>query len=185
MNIFILDKIPRVAAEYHCDKHVVKMILESAQMLSTAHWLHLLKSNGKCIEDFKRVRDAKEWLEKNTCKSQHPPYKMTHVKHPCTIWTSETIKNYKWLVSLLFYLCKEYTKRYKRIHKTAYYIKWFIQNIPVGIAKSSLQPFKICMDNSYKVSACPVLCYRNYYIKGKSHFAKWNYSLKPSWYKVN
>lgn len=184
MNIFVLDTNPKIAAKYHCDKHVVKMILESAQMLSTVHWLHLLNLRGKSTKDFKRIKDAKSWLYDNTCKSQQPPYKMTHINHPCTIWAGNTIKNYKWLVSLLFYLCKEYTLRYKKIHKTAYYIKWFIKNIPVGIKKEKLEPFAICMDNSYKVSNCPVQCYRNYYIKGKSHFAKWKYSIQPYWYTV-
>ena len=55
MNIFILDQIPKKAAEYHCDKHVVKMILESAQMKSTAHWMHLLWREKKTLKDFKRV----------------------------------------------------------------------------------------------------------------------------------
>ena len=58
MNIFILDKNPKIAAEYHCDKHVVKMILESAQMLSTTHWLQSLELFNKKMSDFKRVRDA-------------------------------------------------------------------------------------------------------------------------------
>ena len=118
MNIFILDEKPQIAAEYHCDKHVVKMILESAQMLSTTHWLQALQIFNKNISDFKRVRDAKEFLHVNLQENMKPPYKMTHVRHPCTIWTTESIENYNWHVKLLFYLCCEYTKRYGKQHLT-------------------------------------------------------------------
>ena len=182
MNIFILDQSPQIAAEYHCDKHVVKMILESAQMLSTAHWLQALKMFNKDISDFKRVRDAKEFLYANLKESMQPPYKITHVRHPCTIWTTESMENYVWHVKLLFYLCGEYTKRYGKIHKTAQYIKWFVDNRPYQIPKTGMTPFKICMSDEYKVSADPVECYKEYYIKDKSRFAKWKLGNVPRWY---
>lgn len=184
MNIFILDEDPKLAAEYHCDKHIVKMILESAQMKSTAHWLYLLSVNGKNLKDFKRVRDAKQWLLENTDKKYHPPYSMTHVHHPCTLWVSSTKENYDWHYQLLFYLCEEYTHRYKRIHKTAYHLKWFKENYPLGITSSVLEDFPICMNENYKINNDPVLSYRNYYIKDKSRFAKWKYSNKPHWYNI-
>jgi hypothetical protein len=182
MNIFILDKNPKIAAEYHCDKHVVKMILESAQMLSTTHWLQSLQMFNKELSDFKRVRDSKEFLDLNLRESLKPPYKMTHVRHPCTIWTTESIENYVWHVKLLHYLCKEYTERYGRIHKTAYYIKWFVNNKPYNIPKTEMTPFKICMADEYKVSDNPVDCYKEYYIKDKSRFAKWKLGNIPQWY---
>jgi hypothetical protein len=47
MNIFVLDKDPHAAAHYHCDKHVVKMILEAGQMLCAAHWTHALAKREK------------------------------------------------------------------------------------------------------------------------------------------
>lgn len=184
MNIFILDEDPKLAAEYHCDKHVVKMILESAQMKSTAHWLHLLSDNNKSLKDFKRVRDAKQWLLENTDPSLHPPYSMTHVHHPCTIWVSSTKQNYDWHYKLLFYLCKEYTKRYGKIHKTAQYLNWFKNNDPINIKNDKLEDFAICMNEDYKILNDAVLSYRNYYIKDKSRFAKWKYSNKPHWYNI-
>ena len=182
MNIFILDENPKIAAEYHCDKHVVKMILESAQMLSTTHWLLSLQLFNKEMSDFKRVRDAKEFLDLNLKENSKPPYKMTHVRHPCTIWTTESIENYNWHVKLLFYLCKEYTERYGRIHKTAQYIKWFVNNRPYNIPKTRMTPFKICMADEYKISTNPVDCYKEYYIKDKSRFAKWKLGNEPQWY---
>ena len=121
MNIFILDRNPKIAASYHCDKHVVKMILESAQMLSTAHWIKLLESKQKSAADFKRVKDMKEYLYSETNKKLHPPYKLTHHRHPCTIWTHQTKENYMWHVCLFKELCTEYTRRYKKIHKSEQY----------------------------------------------------------------
>jgi hypothetical protein len=182
MNIFILDEDPEKAAKYHCDKHVVKMILESAQMKSTAHWLHLLSSEGKDLKDFKRVRDAKNWLLENTNPSLHPPYSMTHVHHPCTKWVASTKQNYVWHYKLLFYLCKEYTHRYGKIHKTANYLKWFKQNRPVNIKDDVLQAFPICMSEDYMILNDPVLSYRKYYIEDKSRFAKWENTAQPLWY---
>lgn len=181
MNIFILDNVPKKAAEYHCDKHVVKMILESAQMKSTAHWLHLLWNENKTLKDFKRVRDVKQWLINNTDPKLHPPYSLTHVHHPCTIWVSSTKENYMWHYKLMFHLCEEYTNRYNRIHKTAQYLKWF-KRFPVNMKSSNLEDFKVCMANEYKVNSNPVDCYRNYYIKDKVRFAKWKYSEKPEWF---
>ena len=72
MNIFYLDSDPYVAAKMHCDKHVVKMILESAQMLSTAH----------------RVLDGDEYADERGL------YKMAHKNHPSTIWVRTSTDNY-------------------------------------------------------------------------------------------
>ena len=187
MNIFILDEDQEKAAQYHCDKHVVKMILESSQMLSTAHWLLLLKNEGKSLDDFKRVRDIQSWLYKNTRRVKQPPYKFTHHRHPCTIWTANTLENYQWHLKLFKHLCKEYTIRYKRIHKSSYHLSWFYKNNPVGLQSSQLEKFPICMDDDYKISDDPVECYRNYYVKAKSKFAKWKYTEVPKWYeeKIN
>ena len=91
MNIFVLDKDPVKAAEYHCNKHVVKMILEAGQMLCAAHWLHLFKNYYKGeITDFKRVKDLKEWLTDD--KNTHPlerPWSGMHVCH-LIFWSAES-----------------------------------------------------------------------------------------------
>lgn len=85
MQVFVLDKDPVLAARYHCDKHVVKMIVETCQLLCTAHHLH---------------------------GSEQPPYRKTHVNHPCAIWARESRANYDWLIQLGFALSDEYTLRY-------------------------------------------------------------------------
>ena len=93
MNIFYLDKDPVIAASYHADKHVVKMILENAQMMSTV--LHL---KGYCS-----------------------PYKPTHKHHPCTVWAMNE-DNYAWIYELFVALLNEYTIRYGKVHKCAQYL---------------------------------------------------------------
>ena len=91
MNIFVLDVIPRIAAQYHCDKHVVKMILESTQILSTV-------------------------IQKQFPNTEL--YKATHINHPCTIWAGNSKQNFQWLYNLTIALGHEYTKRYGKIHKS-------------------------------------------------------------------
>ena len=89
MNIFVLDDYPKLCAMAHCDKHVVKMILETAQMISTIH--HLVGGNDYDI-----------------------PYKSTYVNHPCNRWLRDSIENYNWLISLITYFNDEYKYRYDK-----------------------------------------------------------------------
>lgn len=187
MNTFILSTDPVESARFHCNKHVVKMILESAQMLCAAHWLHLLKSKNKNLKSFKRIRDAQVWLYENTDKSFHPPWKMTHVNHPCTVWTSENISNYLWQLKLCKSLINEYKIRYNKNHKVEDVVKWLTKNVPIQIKNEELTNFPICMDQKYIISIQgipdPVLSYRNYYLKDKIRFAKWEPQTNiPKWF---
>ena len=186
MNIFVLDEDPQIAAQYHCNKHVVKMILEAGQMLCAAHWLHLLDNyyNGH-ISDFKRVRDIQEWLYKNTHPLEQPPWKLSHMRHPCTIWTNNSLSNYMWHWQLGVSLCKEYTKRYERVHKSEVVLDWLGKNTPRLMKDKGLTPFSVCMKEEYKVKDDPIQSYRNYYIKDKVRFAKWEPRTKtPDWFKI-
>jgi len=189
MNIFVLSQDPQEAARFHCNKHVVKMILESAQMLCTAHWLHLLESKGKRLSDFKRVRDAQQWLFENTPREKQPPWKMSHVRHPCTIWTCDNISNYTWHLKLCESLLTEYKRRYKRNHKSEDVAKWLRKNAPLNMRSAALTNFAVCMKDEYKVyyDECrldPVASYRNYYLKDKVRFAKWEpLANTPIWFK--
>jgi len=191
MNIFVLSKDPQEAARFHCNKHVVKMILESSQMLCTSHWMHLLESKGKKLTDFKRVRDAQQWLFENTPKEAQPPWKMSHVRHPCTIWTNKNISNYMWHLNLCESLLTEYTLRYKKNHKSEVVAKWLRKNIPVNIESAELTNFVVCMKDEYKIyqeesRLDPVASYRNYYLKDKVRFAKWEpHANTPIWFKEN
>lgn len=102
MNVFVLDLNPKLAAQYHLDKHVVKMPLETAQILCTILHEHNI--------------DA--------------PYKKTHAKHPCTLWAMQSVQNFDWLVQLGVELCNEYTYRYGKIHKCLQVIEYCAQNKP-------------------------------------------------------
>ena len=156
MNIFVLDRNYKKAAEYHCDKHVVKMIVETAQMLCTV----------------KHLNDMNAY------------YKATHVNHPCTKWVAQSIQNYAWLNDLGIALCLEYNKRYNKIHKSHDVILDCFFN-PPKLSNSGLSEFICAMPDDCKISKDPVINYREYYLKYKSKFAKWKYTKIPDWYSLN
>ena len=153
MNIFILDTDVRKCAEYHCDKHVVKMILESSQLLCGAHWV----VGGEA------------------------PYKLSHKNHPCSIWVRESLSNYLYLCELGLELCKEYTYRYGKRHKSQDVIEWCVTNKVTICDKGFTDPPK-AMPDEYKVGSV-VDSYRNYYMGAKSTIATWKNREIPSWFK--
>jgi hypothetical protein len=181
VNIFVLDEVPKKAAEYHCDKHVCKMILESGQMLCTAHWVLWLNELGKTRSDFRLLRDAKNYLVENIPKNKQPPWSMTHVNHPCSVWTRESISNYKWHLSLMSSLLSEYTLRYKRIHKAEKVFTWLSQNLPPGLPDIQFSRHPICMPDDCKIGHDVIASYRKYYKVHKKRFAKWKTS-EPHWW---
>ncbi len=183
MNIFILDEDPEFAAASHCDKHVCKMILESGQMLCTAHWVDWLTYFKKGLSDFKRQRDAAEFLFREVPTVFQPPWKMTHVNHPSSVWTRESLDNYSWHSRLGIALCNEYEKRYGRVHKSLKVHRWLQRNSPIVTESKGLTPFAVCMPEKYKISEDPVACYRKYYLEDKVRFAKWAHSQEPDWWK--
>ena len=158
MNIFYLSDYPHLCAEYHCDKHVVKMILEIAQMLSTAH--HELDGE-KAILGI---------------------YKSTHKNHPSNVWVRESYGNYHYTWSLLYYLLKEYSKRYGKIHATHRLLD------PLSVRPKNIDGTPVhteppqCMPDEYKVEGDSIQAYRNYYL-GEKHFAQWKYTPTPNWWK--
>jgi hypothetical protein len=143
MNIFFLDFNPQKAAEYHCDKHVVKMILETAQLLYSAHW------------------------ELAPTGLPEGAYRKTHVNHPCAIWVRESLSNYRWLADLGYWLCREYRFRYgNKTHKTEAHILWLRANHPAGIVDIGATPPRQAMPDEYK-HPDPVTAYRIYYVENK------------------
>ena len=153
MNVFYLDSNPLFAARYHNDKHCVKMIVESCQLLSTA-----LREHG-VIDD--RL------------------YKSTHKNHPSAIWARSSVHNYSWLISLTGYLLLEYTIRYGKEHKCTEKLDVFIEyidKIPYG--EFTVPPQ--CMPDECKCDDT-VQAYRNYYMKHKRHIAQWKTNT-PEWF---
>lgn len=151
MNIFVLDRDPFKAAEYHCDKHVVKMILETAQILSTV--LHAYGVEGL--------------------------YKPTHPNHPCVKWAGETGANFNWTYYLGCSLLSEFMYRYDKIHASTSVINeaaYHAHKIPAG----GLTPFALAMPEKYKTD-CPVESYRNYYRKAKKDILTYRNREWPEW----
>ena len=163
MNIFFLDKTPELSAEMLCDKHIPKMLLESAQMLSTA------------------VRKYEK--ETDTTPLAKPIYKSAYPNHPMTKWVGETKGNFEWALENAIYIHEEYRFRFNKNHKSYDVISNIINNnyindIPDGFFKEPPQ----CMPNEYKDNNY-VTAYRNYYKGEKEYFAKWEKGRQqPEWW---
>ena len=146
-----------MAAQYQCDKHVVKMVLETAQLLSTTH--HVLETEN--LPDF--------------------IYRKTHANHPCAIWARSSIANYKWLTTHGLALCAEYTHRYNKVHKSQTLIEWASANIP-NIQTVNFSNPPQAMPEIYKNDNY-IKAYRSYYIKYKMEMIKciWTKRPRPFW----
>ena len=142
MNIFYLDKDPVKAAKVQYNKHIVKMILESAQMLCTAH--HCIMGEDADV-----------------------PYKSAHKNHPSTIWARQSAQNYAWLYYHMMALGNEYTKRYGKKHLTITKCEDKLAILPGGILETGFEQPPQCMPDEYK-DECSVQAYWNYYI-GEKH----------------
>ena len=160
MNIFYLDPNPKIAAQMMCDKHVIKMILESAQMLCTAH----------------RVLDGDDYADKYSL------YKMVHKNHPSTIWVRSGRLNYLWLYNHMRALMQEYTYRYGKIHASER-LNMGLSGRPQNMDENA--PFTDppqCMPDQYKNEKSTVQAYQNYYHGEKARFAEWRLG-QPDWWK--
>jgi hypothetical protein len=177
INIFILDKDPTLAAQLQCDKHVVKMIVESAQMLSTAH--RMLDGEIKRAPSKSGKTMSKHWTLPDNRESVL--YKAVHMAHPCTVWSMINTGNYWWHYVHFTALCDEYTYRYGKRHKSQEVIEWCLINKPNIPDIGFTEPAK-AMPDEYKVKSV-VESYRNYYMGAKSGFAVWKNREKPEWFK--
>lgn len=160
MNIFFLDDDPVRCAQQHCDKHVVKMILETAQLLSNAH--HML--------------DGDQVIK--------PIYKLTHKNHPSAVWVRTSKEHYNWLWKLLRELCKEYTHRYGKVHKVE---REGLINIlyvpPSNIVNAEWTDPPPAMPDEYKHQST-IQSYKNYYVGAKASFARWTNRPIPEWFSA-
>ena len=165
MNIFVLDECPIQSAQMQCDKHIVKMPLETAQMLCSVWHRH---GQGDKV-----------------------PYREVHKNHPCTLWTGDSAENYEWLWQHGMELCFEYTRRYNKIHKCQQVImdldKVHATMFPVD---TNGTPHPQCMPDEYKstelrIHSNTVRAYRRYYVNGKKDIAKWEKSRAvPKWFTM-
>ena len=161
MNIFFLDFNAKLAATHHCDKHVVKMILEAAQLLYSSHW----------VIDPSRLQPG--------------AYRKTHSNHPCAIWVRESGANYRWLCELGLALCDEFTFRYGKVHKTRAHLQWLSENPPI-LPEVGVTEIRQAMPPEYK-RPNPVDAYRTYYIENKlklRRIVRYSKRPPPSWMRL-
>lgn len=154
MNIFVLSADPITAAITQCDQHVVKMALESAQLLCSAF------ENGVA------------------------PYRRTHERHPCSVWTRSSRENFLWLVTHALALTDEYHFRYGKEHKSREVILWCRDHMDeIVFPVRGLTPFTLVMPEQYK-SEDAIASYRNFYLQDKSRFARWAHERPmPDWFR--
>lgn len=178
MNIFYLDRNPKTAAEMHLDKHVVKMIIEYAQLLSTAH---RMLDGEMYVDKTSSGRNIKRWRLNDS--REDVLYKASHVNHPSAVWVRQSKSNYDWLYSLWYALCKEYTYRYGREHLTYTKLKHVIGFAPQNISINKFTQPTPAMPDEYKVAGDSITSYRKYYNGAKSTFAKWTKRNIPEWFE--
>lgn len=155
MNIFVLDDDPVLAAQYQCDKHVVKMTLETAQLLSTAY--------RSCSH--------------RGCETL---YKSTHINHPCTVWVTESRANYRWLFAHFRALADEYRYRYYKTHASWDKLADALSVMPSLLPNKHMTPFAQAMPERYKQPNA-VDAYRAYYMGEKADFLAYTRRDRPSW----
>lgn len=155
MNIFVLDRDPVTAAQFALDKHVTKMVLETAQLLCSAF------PQGAA------------------------PYKRTHYNHPCGVWTRASRDNFRWLATHGLALADEYEFRYGKVHKSRGVILWCIEHLnDVVFPAADLTPFALAMPDEFK-QADAVEAYRAYYRGAKAGIAAWNKGRPaPAWWSA-
>jgi len=164
MNIFILDNDHKKCAEYHPDQHCGKMILESCQLLSSAH----------------RLIDEEDEVDPLI-------YKTSHKNHPSSIYTRDTVDNYLWLWEHTKYLSEEFTYRTGNNHLSWTKLGKILSSPPKGLTKTGLTEPPQCMPDEYKVEGDPVQGYRNYFNGEKQILqkrpAQWKKRDIPYWFK--
>ncbi len=175
MNIFFLSMDPVKAAQAHADKHVVKMLLESTQLLWTAQHVLAAPAQPAAIETAPLTKTGRAG-----------GYRPTHKNHPCAIWARASIANYRWLVALAAALAEEYHFRYparKEPHACEAHVAWLRDNPPRGLPAGPFTWPALAMPDEFKVSASPVACYRAFYVGSKKARGIVHYTRReaPSW----
>lgn len=163
MNIFFVDRSPRLAAIALVDRHVTKMIVESAQLLSTAH----------------RVLDGDDQLKLHDAR-ESVLYRATHRNHPSAVWVRSSVENYLWLVEHTFGLLDEYAHRYGKKHKTGE-LMYVLQSPPHALQAFDFTEPPCAMPDEFLISSDPVENYRAYYRVGKSSLHSWKNRTPPEW----
>ena len=178
MNIFYLHEDPIQNAKWHVDKHVVKMVTEYAQLLSTAHRiLDGTEYEGRTANN-RRIR---RWRLPD--KREDILFKASHVNHPCNVWVRESKSNYRLMYKIYMACLSEYTFRYGKKHSVEDRLP-YLNIIPNNINPDTrLTEMPQCMPDYCKIPNQPIAAYKNYYIKEKVRFATWKNRSVPLWFQ--
>lgn len=176
MNIFYLDNDPKTCAQMHVDKHCVKMILEYAQLLSTAH---------RVLDGVQSTRLSKTGRKQTTFvlpdSRESILYSATHVNHPSAVWVRQSEQNYRWLFTLFCELLEEYTYRYGKVHACDRLVTTLARPPKsIDMEKPFTQPTP-AMPDHYKVVHDSIQSYKNYYLGDKQRMFSWKNRETPSW----
>jgi hypothetical protein len=183
MNLFVLSECSSEAAQMQCNAHVTKMVLESAQMLSTAH--RILDGNlekrpsksGKSLINY--------WVHPNS-EMEEVLYKAVHHHHPCTKWTMESSTNYQWHYEHFIALSKEFEYRYEKVHLSYKLLKDVLCNLPKNIGIGRMTPWRLAMQSNPECMFPddPVKSYRLFYQTKQDRFKmEWKNRTIPEWFK--
>ena len=178
----MLDTNPKLAAQMHCDAHVVKMTTETAQILSTAHRL----LDGQMLHVKKNGRRVKRWVLDDDRNKKL--YHATHHNHPCNIWVRESSQNYRWTFFLFEALCCEFEYRRDKAHACSELLP-ALSKLPNNISIGEMTPLPLAMPEKYHCDN-PIKSYRMYYncekgpmVEHKNkNMGQWNWGReKPRW----
>jgi len=180
MNIFYLNEDPEICAQQHNDKHVVKMCIEYAQLMSTTH--RVLDGElwyGRTANGRKIARYLLQDGEMNEAV-----YKACHVNHPSNKWVRKSANNYEWLYDLWTCLCKEYTHRYNRVHESFRKLELFLMLPPKNLEHKGFSEPTPAMGHYPQciVENDSITSYRNYYWEAKQDLSVWSKREKPDWW---
>lgn len=182
MNFFYLSEDPEECAKFHCDKHVIKMVTEYKQCLSTAH---RVLDGTMSYELTANNRKIKRWKHPNQTLDQKL-FLASHVNHPTNIWLRECQENYDLMYKVYVACLKEYTYRYGKVHGSQRDFE-LIMNPPKNCPSfghttpipQAMKQFPECMVPNNSLQA-----YRNFYNVAKKRFATWKNRPTPTWFGV-
>lgn len=181
MNVFFLREDPKQCAREHCDKHVVKMNCEYAQILSTAHrvldgemWYGQAANGRKIIRYFL-----------NNAVYNSELYLAAHINHPSVKWARYSKENYEWLYKMWIALGEEYTYRYGKKHESLTKLEYLLLTPPNNFKKTGFTqpPPAMSQYPDCIVEGDSIASYRNYYWAAKRDFCVWTRRDKPDWWQ--
>lgn len=184
MNIFFLDTDIKKSAQYHCDKHVVKMILEQNQILCSVIYRNSgILSKKDYLNNLPELETKYESFPRRKDDGSVSLYGIGFIHHGCTTWTSKSKANFDWVIEHNLALCDEYNYRYGKHHSGKKITEW-VKSLNFDKFDSTEFTFPyLAMPDEVKIENDYVASYRNYYINNKKGFATWKIREIPDWWE--